>query len=155
MEAQKNIFFENMVSEVELSYKSKTPYSQMKKINNSRESSEIFRAMWSDKMDYIEEMTMIGLNRANKVIGFFKIAIGGTSCVIADPKVILQAALLMNAAAIILCHNHPSGNLEPSEADLRLTDKLKAASILLEIRLLDHIILTNEKYYSLADEGRM
>jgi len=155
MENQTNLFAGNLVSEVELNYKSKRPLSQMKKISNSTESVEIFRAMWSNKMDYIEEMTMIGLNRGCKVIGFFKISIGGTAATVVDTKIVLQAALLMNAHAIILCHNHPSGNYEPSNADIKLTEKLKQAALLLEINLLDHIILTNESFYSFADQGKI
>ena len=78
---------------------------------------------------------------------------GGITGTVADPRNILQAAILSNATGIILCHNHPSGNLEPSSFDEAITSKIKEAAAYLDIRIMDHIILTSESFYSFADEG--
>lgn len=93
------------------------------------------------------------LNRANKVIGILKLSTGGTSATIAEPKLVFASSILSNASSIILAHNHPSGNLTPSQADIDLTKKLKEAGKFLEIPVLDHLIVTSEGYYSFADEG--
>ncbi|MDZ7650383.1 MAG: JAB domain-containing protein [Cytophagales bacterium] len=92
-------------------------------------------------------------NRANKVLGIFELSTGGVSGTVADPKLIFAAALKGAASGMILAHNHPSGNLQPSQADLDLTKKIREAGKLLEIQLLDHVIVTSEGYYSFADEG--
>ena len=94
-------------------------------------------------------------NRANNVLGSFLVGIGGISGVVVDPKLVFQAALKANASGIILAHNHPSGNRTPSQADIDLTKKVKAAGNFLEIALLDHLIILPEGYYSLADEGHI
>jgi DNA repair protein RadC len=96
---------------------------------------------------------VILLNRANKVLGICEVSTGGVAGTVADPKVIFAAALKALASSIILSHNHPSGNLAPSQADIELTHKLKAAGRFLELPILDHIIMTSEGYYSFADEG--
>jgi DNA repair protein RadC len=93
------------------------------------------------------------LNRANKVLGIAQISQGGISGTVTDVRIILQYALKANASGIILCHNHPSGNTEPSESDLRITSKLKDAALVNDINLLDHLIITSEGYYSMADMG--
>ena len=98
---------------------------------------------------------MLLLNRANKVLGYVLLSLGGTAGTVVDPKVIFQAALKTNAHGIILCHNHPSGNLTPSSQDISLTKQLRDAGKFLEIALLDHLILTTEGYYSFADEGQV
>ena len=102
-----------------------------------------------------EEFWILLLNRANKVIGKGRISIGGVAGTVVDAKIIFKKALAKLACGIILCHNHPSGNLEPSRADLEITRKLKRAGETLEINVLDHLIISSEGYYSFADEGRM
>ena len=92
------------------------------------------------------------LNRANKVIGLVDISVGGFAGTIADPKVIFGAALKAGASSLILAHNHPSGNLKPSKADISLTHKLISAGSFLDISVFDHIIITAEGYLSFADE---
>jgi DNA repair protein RadC len=104
-------------------------------------------------MEYREEFMILLLNRANKILGWVKISAGGTTGTIADPKMIFQAALLANAAAIVLCHNHPSDNLQPSEGDRQITKKLVEAGRLLDISVIDHVILTENSFFSFADEG--
>ena len=96
---------------------------------------------------------MLLLNRANKVLGIFQASSGGVTGTVADPKLILVAALKSNASSLVISHNHPSGNLKPSRQDEELTMKIKEAAKFLDIRLLDHLIVTPEAYYSFADEG--
>ncbi len=93
------------------------------------------------------------LNRAHKVQGIFEVSTGGVSGTVADPKIIFAAAIKANSSGIIVAHNHPSGNLRASQADIDLTRKLKDGGRILEIQLLDHIIVTTEGYFSFADEG--
>ena len=93
------------------------------------------------------------LNRTNKALGVSFISKGGMAETVMDVKIILQTALKTHASGIILSHNHPSGNLHPSEADKRITSKIKEACKLLDLNLLDHIIITEEHYYIFADEG--
>jgi DNA repair protein RadC len=94
------------------------------------------------------------LNRSNRVLGIAEISKGGLSGTDTDVRVILQYAIKSNASGIIICHNHPSGNMHPSESDLTLTKKIKEAASLLDVQLFDHLIIIPEgKYYSVADEG--
>jgi len=102
-----------------------------------------------------EQFWVILLNRANRVIKTCRVSQGGVAGTVADPKIIFKAALEALACGVILAHNHPSGNAEPSMADRDLTQKLKAAGKLLDIQVLDHIIVAGRKYFSFADEGLM
>jgi len=122
--------------------------------DNVRSSKDIFEIMGAQFIDLDhEEFWIILLNRANDVIGKHAISKGGVSGTVADTKIIFKYAIDNLASSIILCHNHPSGNLNPSEADINLTNKLKKAGELMEIPVLDHVIFTDERYYSFADEG--
>ena len=96
---------------------------------------------------------VIFLNQANKILHYEIVSEGGITGTVADPRIILKKALEYNAVNIIVSHNHPSGNLSPSKADKELTQKLKQAAQLLELKVIDHIIISNEGYYSFADEG--
>jgi DNA repair protein RadC len=94
------------------------------------------------------------LNRSNRVLGISSLSKGGTTGTVVDVKLLLQYTIKSNANAIVICHNHPNGNLPPSEADMAITKKIKESSILIDIQLLDHlIIIPEEKYYSMGDEG--
>jgi len=93
------------------------------------------------------------LSRANKIISRHLISKGGQAGTVADPKVIFNIALQNHAASIILSHNHPSGNLRPSQADIDLTRKLKAAGVFLDMPVLDHLIVTDNGFFSFTDEG--
>lgn len=141
------------VSEVEINYRNKVKPSERVKISGSKDAYDVLFGLWSDKIEYVEEFYILLLNRANKVLGLVKISEGGTTGTVADAKRIFQSALKANACSIILSHNHPSGNTNPSEADIQLTRKLKEAGSFLDIAVLDHIIVTTEGYYSFADEG--
>ena len=100
-----------------------------------------------------EEFWILLLNRANRVIDKIRISQGGISGTIIDTRIILKNAVDRLASTIILCHNHPSGNLKPSDADIRITSKMKESSQLMDINLIDHIIVADNSYFSFADEG--
>ncbi len=102
-----------------------------------------------------EVFAVVFLNNANKVNHLEIISEGGITGTVADPRIILRKALEHEATSIILCHNHPSGNLKPSRADEELTNKIKNAADFFTIKVMDHIIVSNEGYYSFADEGKL
>lgn len=104
--------------------------------------------------DYSKEVfAVVFLNRANKINHFEIVSEGGITGTVADPRIILKKALEENAVSLILCHNHPSGNLKPSRADEELTAKIKEAARFLDIKVIDHVIVSEEGYFSFADEG--
>ncbi|MBU2553459.1 MAG: DNA repair protein RadC [Bacteroidetes bacterium] len=123
------------------------------KISSSQDAYNLLYAELSDK--YHEEFWIILLDRANKVIRKANISEGGLAGTVADPKKIFQLALEQHASSIILAHNHPSNNLQPSQNDVQLTKKIVAGGKSLDISILDHLIIGNDKYYSFADEGEM
>lgn len=139
--------------EIKVTYSTKTKPSDRIKISSSIDAANLLRSIWSDNLEYREEFNVLLLNRANRVMGWFNVSLGGTTATVVDPKVIFSVTLKCNAHGIILSHNHPSGNLKPSESDISLTKKLQSGGGLLEIQILDHIILTSESYYSFADDG--
>jgi DNA repair protein RadC len=100
-----------------------------------------------------EVFAVLFLNRANKINHFEIVSEGGMTGTVADPRMILKKALEQDAVSLILCHNHPSGSLKPSRADEELTQKIKEASKYFDIKVLDHIIVSDDGYYSFADEG--
>ena len=102
-----------------------------------------------------EVFAVVFLNKSNKIIHFEIISRGGITGTVADPRIILKKALEENATSIVLCHNHPSGNLQPSKADEAITYKIKEAAKFLDIQLMDHIIVSEEGWYSFADEGKI
>ena len=119
-----------------------------------RDSTEIATYLKSVLQDYrLEIFAVVFLNRANKINHFEIISQGGITGTVADPRIILKKALEMDAVNIILCHNHPSGSLKPSRADEELTAKIKEASSYFDIKVLDHIIVSEEGYFSFADRG--
>ena len=102
-----------------------------------------------------EEFQILVLNRKNQVLAISKITTGGTAGTVVDAKMIFMTALLCNAAGIVIAHNHPSGNLTPSNADFELTQKLKAGAKLLDLSVLDSIIISKDGYYSFKDRGQL
>lgn len=142
------------VAEINVSYKPKFKSSERPKVNSSKEVYEVLYNNWDmSRIELQEQFKILLLNRANRVLGIYEVSTGGTSGTVADPKLIFSTALKSCAASIILSHNHPSGNLKPSQADINLTKKIKAGGELLDIAVLDHVIVTPEGYYSFADEG--
>ncbi|WP_276348935.1 JAB domain-containing protein [Daejeonella sp. JGW-45] len=142
------------VSEINVSYRPKVKASERPKVSTSKEVYDILFNNWDlDKMELLEQFKILLLTRANRVIGIYEVSSGGMAGTVADPKLIFSTALKACASAIILSHNHPSGNLKPSQSDIALTNKLIAAGSLLDIAVLDHVILSSEGYYSFEDEG--
>jgi len=145
---------QSLVAEIKLSYSMKIKPSQLPQIKTSRDAYQILLHSWdNDKIEFVEQFKVMIMNRAQKVLGICEISQGGSSGTVADPKIIFALALKANASGIIVSHNHPSGNLRPSQADIDLTKKLKEGGKFLELQLLDHVIVTTEGYYSFADEG--
>ena len=154
MEQKGNLPALYRVSEVELTYRSKVKASERPQINSSSDAYSLLKQVWEEgKIDFVEQFKVLLLNRANKVIGLVNVSTGGVSGTVADPKIIYVAAIKANACAIIISHNHPSGQLKPSRADEELTQKIKNAGSFLDIKLLDHLIVSEEAYFSFADEG--
>ncbi len=122
-------------------------------IRSSEDIADYLRAKLAHKTK--EVFGVIFLNRSNKVIAFEQISEGGITGTVVDIRIILKKALLHESVSMVICHNHPSGNLEPSVADEMITQKIKDAGLLLDIRLLDHIIVSTEGHYSFADHGKL
>ncbi|MBK7562250.1 MAG: JAB domain-containing protein [Chitinophagaceae bacterium] len=142
------------VAEVELVYRTKVKPSQRPKITTSVDAYEILQKIWNrDKIELVEEFKVLLLNRSNKVLGVLDASSGGITGTVADPRIILTAAIKANAVGIVLSHNHPSGSVKPSRADEELTVKIREAARFLDMTVLDHIIISSEGYYSFADEG--
>ena len=142
----------SQVSEIQVSY---TPNLLVDmSVKNSKKSFELMLNEWEQEtLQMQEEVKILLLNRSNKVLGIYSLAKGGLTSCIVDFRIILSIALKTLATGIILFHNHPSGNLKPSKADLDITKKLKNSCDLLDISLLDHLIITKDNYFSFADEG--
>lgn len=126
---------------------------EKEKITSSRDAFDILYPKMADFR--YEEFWILLLNRANKVIGAERISEGGLTGTVADPRKIFNVAIKADATSLILSHNHPSGNLQPSQADIELTKKMKEAGKTLEITVFDHLIIGDGSYYSFADEGMM
>src|SRR3954467_2559882 len=132
----------NKVSEIELVYKTKVKASERPQILSSKDAYNILIQSWDEnKIEFVEQFKILFLNKANKVLGIYEVSTGGISGTVADPRVIFVAALKSNSCSLIASHNHPSGNLKPSKQDEELTQKIKQAGQLLDIKLLDHLIL--------------
>lgn len=142
---------------ISVSFDKKVKKSDLFTLRNSKECADMLRNIFSsDTFDWVEEMILLCVNSQLKVLGYYKVSSGGTTSTICDPKVIFTTALnCPGTTGIILSHNHPSGALYPSQADIALTDKIKKAGEIIGIDLLDHIIVTGEGYYSLCDNGNM
>lgn len=124
-------------------------------VNSSFEIAEVFKWVFDqDTIDFTEEAVMLCLNRANKVLGWFTISKGGMTGTVMDPRVVITIAMNMpGTTSIAIAHNHPFGNLKPSSADEEITKKIKEAVKYFDIRLLDHVIISDDSYFSFADEG--
>jgi len=143
------------ISEVKLVYKSRVKAADRQQIRCSKDAFDIFMGSWDlNSIEHVEEFKLLLVNRANSVLGILPVSKGSISGTVTDIRLIYQAAIKANASGIIVCHNHPSGNINPSESDTRLTMKIKEAGRLMDIQLLDHIIIINDgTYYSFADNG--
>lgn len=142
------------VAEIEISYKPEYKASERLQISSADDAYQILIQHWDKgRIEMVEEFKILLLNRRNRVLGIVHISSGGFSGTIADPKVIFSAALKACASGVILCHCHPSGELDPSREDITLTNKLKDGGAFLDIQILDHLIISTDSFYSFANEG--
>ena len=142
------------VGEVKLSYKPK--FKNQPKVTCSEDAYRYMLSTYKKgTICYKEYCIVLLLNQANQILGYTLISEGGLTETTADVRLIFQAALPTNSVALILAHNHPSGNLKPSPEDIRLTKQVREASNFMRIKILDHIILSDTEYYSFADEGML
>jgi len=144
-----------LVSEIEISYHPAIKPSERITVSTSQEAEKVFRRIWDKPLNIRESFYALFLNRANKLLGYYLVSIGGMTGTVVDVRTIFQAVLKANANQVIFAHNHPSGNRYPSDADIQLTNKLKEAGKILDIAVLDHLIILPDGYYSMADEGIM
>ena len=143
------------IPQIRLSYVSDV-IAEKPQIKDSDSIAKVFRYTYEEgEIDYRESFKVAYLNRANKILGINTISTGGTTATVVVKKIIFSGALLSNACSIILCHNHPSGTLKPSLQDDNLTRQVVEAGKLLDIKVLDHVIVTSDGYYSYSDEGRI
>ncbi len=142
------------LAEVQITYSNPVKSVDRFKVVGSQSVASALREFWPS-YDHIEFMYMIMLNRQNQILGYHQVSKGGITGTIIDLRVIYQVALKANASAIIIAHNHPSGNLEPSETDKKITREVKDAGKILNIALVDHIILTTDGFHSMADDGQL
>lgn len=142
-------------NEITVRYKPLYKTQTFSKITSSDDAyTEVMKFFNDDTLSMQEQFVVIYLNRANQVIGGYKHTTGGITGTVADLRIILSIALKVLATGVILSHNHPSGNRKPSSADVELTNKFKKAADMLDIKLFDHIIVTDtNEYYSFSDEG--
>ena len=153
MESVMNLMI-GKVAEIELVYKTKVKASERPAVQSSKDAFVILSGLWDEnKLELLEQFCVLFLDKSHKVLAFNNISSGGIDSTVVDIRLIFVSALKVGASSIVGAHNHPSGNLKPSKQDVAMTNKIKAAGELLDIKLLDHIILTQEAYCSFADEG--
>ncbi|MFP5040304.1 JAB domain-containing protein [Parasediminibacterium sp. JCM 36343] len=144
------------IPKIEISYIGNTKLLCRPKIQCSEDSFALLLQNWDKgKIGLIEEFKILLLNRSNRVLGIVDISSGGITSTVVDLRIIFAVALQAAAVGIILAHNHPSFNLHPSQSDIAMTEKIRQAGCIMEIKLQDHLIITPELYYSFADEGRI
>lgn len=149
-------FYKSVLGEVKATYCKKDKLKSFK-VSSSADVNQCIRTLFPIDISIREAFIALYLNRNNRTIGYTIISIGGTSSTVCDPKVVFQHALLCNASAVVLIHNHPSGNIKPSNTDIQLTQSLKKAGEFLSLKILDHLIIAPEKdcFYSFADSGML
>jgi DNA repair protein RadC len=150
-----HFFMQNLVSEFLIKYSTNFNPSSAYKVTSSTTAAKLLRDIWEHDLNHVERFYILSLNRANCVVSWSLISLGGMSGTVADGKVIFQKGLLSNAHGLIMAHNHPSGQLMPSQADISLTQKMVEFGKFIDLPILDHIILTQHGYYSFADEGKI
>ncbi len=146
-------FDASLIAEIEVHYKTNVRAKDRPQIKSSKDAYEVMRSIWDDnKIDLLEQSKLMLLNRANRVLGIVDLSTGGVAGTVVDPKIVFATALKANSSSIILAHNHPSGSLTPSDADIELTKQMSKAGRLLSLPVRDHLIITRDSYYSFADE---
>ena len=142
-------------NEIKVSYQGKIQAKYWRKINSSEDAAQLLSAHWDqDTIALHESFKVVLLNNGNKVKGIYEVSKGGITGTLVDLRILFAVILKTVSVGIILCHNHPSGNLNASEADRKLTKKIRDAAKLFDVQVLDHIILAPDGgYYSFADNG--
>lgn len=141
------------IPELKVKYK-RGKVSNKVKLKNSDEVANLLRSIYdADQLEWREELIMLLLDNKLEVIGYYKISSGGRANTIYDPRMIFSVALTSGAMKFIISHNHPSGNLVPSKADIEMTKELAEGGKILHIELLDHVIITTDDYYSFANDN--
>lgn len=143
------------VNEIQISYKERVPAPFWKKISSSQDASELLFEHWNkNTIELQESFKVVLLNNSNKVKGIYELSKGGITGTMIDLRILFAVVLKTVSVGIILTHNHPSGKLQPSEADKRITEKIKKAAKLFDVNVLDHLIIApNGEYYSFADNS--
>ncbi len=144
------------IAEVSLKYQSQSTFDEKPTITSPEQAESFLRSIWdTDTIELREEFIVVLLSNAKKALGWSKISTGGPNATIVHPATVFQLVLLGNAHSILICHNHPSGRLEASTADIHLTQRLIKAGKLFSIEVDDHILLTRDSYLSFRKEGLM
>lgn len=144
----------NEVAEIKISYS--TTSTPKIKITSVNKAFEVLLNSWDlDTIELQEEFKVLLLNRANEVLGIYPLSKGGITGTVVDSRLIFAVALKCNATGILLCHNHPSGNLKPSDNDITLTRSIKKCADFLDITLIDHLIITKNGFFSFSNEGKL
>jgi len=147
------VLLDDQVAEITLSYSNRLKLKDRVKVTNPNIAGSIFRQTWNpDKLELQESFKVMLLNRNNQLLGIVNLSEGGIAGTVVDMKLLFAVVLKSLASGIILCHNHPSGNLCPSDSDLRLQRKVETNCSSLEISMLDHLILTYDGFYSFVNE---
>ena len=142
----------NILNEIQVSYK--TDSRKKPTIDNANTAYQLFLKSWNiNNIEFLEEFKVMFLNQSNKVLGLYSLSKGGINQCTVDIRHIYSIALKVNASAIIVAHNHPSGNLKPSREDLKITSQIAAAGEILNIKLLDHLIITKNDFLSIEESG--
>lgn len=143
------------VNEIQISYKERITSPFWKKINSSQDASELLYQHWNkNTIEVQESFKIVLLNNSNKVKGIYQLSQGGITGTMIDLRILFAVVLKTLSVAIILTHNHPSGKLIPSEADKKITERIKKAATLFDVNVLDHLIIApNGEYYSFADNS--
>jgi DNA repair protein RadC len=146
--------FKSKLREVTAVYKSHQSIDNIK-VSSSQDANDFIRKVYPVAINIREAMLVLYLNNSNRTVGYSIASIGGITGTLVDIRLVLRDALLTQCTSLILVHNHPSGSLRPSQADIALTDKVQKAAAVMDVKLLDHLILTEDGFYSMADDGRL
>lgn len=150
---QNNILTDSKIAEITLSYSQVIPNKDRIKIINHEQAIEVLRYVWDERtIELYESFKVILLNRNNRLLGVVSLSEGGIAGTVVDLRLLFAVALKTASSSIIIAHNHPSGNLNPSDNDRVLTKRIMNAGDILDVKLLDHLIITKEAYFSFIQE---
>jgi DNA repair protein RadC len=144
--------FKSKLREVSAVYKTKDDISNVK-IGGSQDVNDYIRSVYPVEINIREAMVVLYLNNSNRTIGYSVASIGGITGTVVDVRLVLRDALLTGSTSLVLIHGHPSGSLKPSQADISITNKVKKAAEFMDMKLLDHLIITEGSFFSFADDG--